>query len=255
MKKEIRLVDQKRGILQLTTVDERFYIKSTIDKKTELPIYTYVPSVTWICEYYPKGIAFFKWLAQKGWDEAEALKIAAGDKGSKIHQAITKLIAGETIKMDGKLLNNDNGLEEEIKLEEYEAILTFVAWFKKANPKIVSSEIVVWNDKENYAGTVDILCKIGADDYLIDIKTGQNIWPSYELQLSAYKHAIEDTNGDNPNYKLAILQLGYNRNKDGYKFTELEDQYPLFLAAKQIWAKENKDKQPAQKDLPVSIKL
>ena len=33
-----------------------------------------------IAGHYPKGIAFYKWLAEKGWDESQALKSAAGDK-------------------------------------------------------------------------------------------------------------------------------------------------------------------------------
>ena len=40
-----------------------------------------------------------------------------------------------------------------------------------------------------------------------------------------------------------------------YKFTEVEDQFPLFLAAKQIWAKETKGQVPHQKDYPLKITL
>ena len=70
MKKMI--IDTKtKGIVQITTVDERWYLKK--DK--------FVPSSTWIANYYPKGIGFNKWLASKGWDRAEALKQEAGEKG------------------------------------------------------------------------------------------------------------------------------------------------------------------------------
>jgi len=44
MKKEIREV--KKGIVQITCYDERWYAKETKDKKTGLPKYEFVPSVT-----------------------------------------------------------------------------------------------------------------------------------------------------------------------------------------------------------------
>lgn len=88
MKKIIRITDEKRGIVQVTTSDERWYLKPSTDPVTELPVYKPVPSSTWIAEHWPKGIGFYRWLADKGWDEAEAIKAAAGDKGSAVHNAI-----------------------------------------------------------------------------------------------------------------------------------------------------------------------
>jgi len=257
MIKEIRVVDKKRGILQCTSVDERWYIKSTTDTTTGLPVYEYVPSVTWIAEHYPKGIAFYKWLAGKGWDEAEALKNAAADKGSKVHQAIGDLIDGKEIRIDTKYKNPTTEKEEEFTLEEYECIMAFADWFKKVNPEIIDRECVVWGD--GYAGTVDLLCKIDGKVYIVDFKTSQYIWPSMELQISAYKHAYKQPDISivqvEDNINLAILQLGYRLNKNKYKFTEVEDNYQEFLAAKLIWAKEQKGVCPKQRDFPLAIKL
>ena len=63
MKIERRTVDAERGIVQITTSDSRWYL---VQKKDEPE--RYIPSVTWICSYYPTGIGFMKWLAEKGWD-------------------------------------------------------------------------------------------------------------------------------------------------------------------------------------------
>ena len=240
MKYEIREV--KNGILQVTTTDERWYIREKTDGTKE-----FVPSVTWICDHYPKGIGFYKWLANKGWDEAEALKEAAADKGSKVHQAIALLLDGMTIKYDTTLSNPDTKELETITLQEYAAVMSFVDWYKEAKPKILDKEFAVWGD--GYAGTVDMLCEIGEKTYIVDFKTSQSIWPSHELQVSAYKHAI------GKDCALAILQLGYRLNKKKYKFTELEDKYTEFLAAKTIWANETKGVMPLQKDYPLSLQL
>jgi hypothetical protein len=241
MKKIIKQVTN--DIVQITICDERWYVKN--DK--------FVPSVTWIAGHYPKGIHFYKWLAQKGWDEAEAIKQAAGDKGSKVHNAIVNLLAGEEVKMEDKYINNTTEKEEELSLEEYEALFSFVDWFKETKPLVLANEIVAFNGKLNYAGTVDLVCKIGNDFWIIDFKTGQNIWPEYELQISAYKHALKIKGVSK--VKLGVLQLGYKRNKKSFKFTEVEDKFDLFLSAKKIWANENEGVEPKKKDYPLSLIL
>jgi hypothetical protein len=250
MEKLIKTVDEKMGILRVQTTDERWYVRESTNTETGLPQYEFVPSVTWIAEHYPKGIAFYKWLANKGWDEAEAIKVAAGDKGSKVHQAICALIDGNVIKIDDKIPNPTTGADEEITLEEYEAVMSFVAWYKEAKPVIIKREFVVWGD--GYAGMVDLLCNIAGQLYLIDLKTSKYIWPSMELQVSAYAHALPKQEGT---IKTAILQVGYRLNKKRFKFTEVADNYPEFLAAKTIWAKETKDIVPLQKDYPLQVSL
>jgi len=250
MKKEIRIF-QNDKFVQITTVDERWYAQASKDEKTGLPIYVYVPSVTWIADHYPKGVGFYKWLANKGWDEAEAIKVAAGDKGSKVHLAISDLLEGKTIAMNALYINNSTGLLEELTLAEYDCLISFVAWYKKIKPKIIAKDLVVWNKEENYAGTLDFIIEIGERKIIVDIKTSQYVWPSHILQLSAYKWAME-----NPNlYEMAILQVGYQKNHDKYKLTEIDDRYDLFLAAKQIWANEVGGQKPLQRDYPLSLQL
>ena len=114
---------------------------------TGLPEYSFVPSCTWICGFYPKGKPFWKWLADHGWDESQAIKNAAGDKGSKVHFAIVDLIDGKEVGMAAKYLNPSTGQEEELTLEEYDCLMSFAAWFKEVQPKILVRETTVWNDE------------------------------------------------------------------------------------------------------------
>lgn len=258
MKKIIKEADKERGIIQVTISDERFYLKSKVNEVTMLPEYFAVPSVTWITQSYPKGIQYFKWLADKGWDEAEEIKNMAGDKGTKVHLAIEAILRGEEVRIDSRFMSKNSGQEEELTLEECDAIQSFIAWKNANDPKMLASEIVVFSEKHGYAGTVDFVCKIGDEFWIIDFKTSQQVWPSHELQLSAYKEAL--TNGENvvngldaTNVKLAILQIGYRRNKNGYKFTEIEDQFDMFLAAKMIWQKEHGGENITKKDYPVIL--
>ncbi|HSY52430.1 MAG TPA: hypothetical protein VLC46_26755 [Thermoanaerobaculia bacterium] len=252
MNKQIRKVDDAKGIVQITTYDERWYARPEDDPVTKLPTYSFVPSVTWICGHYPKSIGFYKWLANTGWDESQALKNAAGDKGSKIHLAIADLHAGNAVEIDSKYPVGESGQAEELTAEEYEAVLSYAEWFEKVKPEILGFEYTVWNTAEGYAGTVDLKCRIDGEVWLIDVKSSKDVWPEHELQVSAYKHS----EGQEDVQRLAILQVGYARNKiQKFKFTEIEDVYPLFLAAKQIWTHETAGQKPSQKDLPFSVKL
>ena len=260
MQKIIKEVDKERGIVQITCADERWYFKPSKNEEG-VPVTLAVPSVTWIAGYYPKGIAFYKWLAQKGWDEAEAIKSAAGDKGSKVHQAIVDILDDKEVRIDSKYANSTTGISEELAIDECEAILSFVSWKNDAKPQVIAREFVVFSEKMNYAGTVDLLCKIGDGIWLLDFKTSQNIWPEYELQISAYSAAlIENTEilallGEDSGklINLGILQVGYWRNKNKYKFNKVEDKFKLFSAAQLIWRNENEGVEPARKDIPIIL--
>lgn len=234
---------KRPGIIQITTLDERWYQRES-DKKL-------VPSATWIAGYVPKGIGYMKWLAEHGWDESEALKNEAGERGSKVHQAIDRLLGGEIITHNALLINSNTGKEEEISVQEYEAVKSFSDWFDEAKPETIMRETALFNDEYNYAGTMDFKCRIAGEVWIIDFKTSQNIWLSHEAQISAYKHSPENIDGQ----RIGILQVGYNRNKAKFKFTEIEDKFKVFLAARLFWEDANKDVSPRQFELPEQLKL
>lgn len=284
MKKIIREVDQKRGIVQVTIADERWYFKDAKDPATGNPIMKEVPSITWIAGHYPKGIHFYKWLAEKGWDEAEAIKQAAGDKGSKVHLAISAILRGEEVRIDSKFENKSKSSEdtpvvEELTFEEIECILAFIEW-KKEIENDYTIESIAWDtalfsELHNCAGTLDWLVRLTPKDggknplklngpalFVIDFKTSQYIWTEYELQVSAYRRLVE--NGENPitykgqqldtaGLKAAILQIGYKKNKNRYKFTPVEDAFDMFLTAQKIWANETDGQEPRKVDIPIVL--
>ncbi len=168
MQKIIKEVDEKRGIVQVTIADERWYLKAETDPKTKLPTYKGVPSVTWIAGHYPKGIQFYKWLAENGWDESQAIKKAAGDKGSKVHYAISSILSGEEVRIDSKFMNPTSGQEEELTLEEVDCIKSFVDWKNEVKPESIAWDVTVFSDDYNYAGTIDYICKIDGKVYIVD---------------------------------------------------------------------------------------
>jgi hypothetical protein len=238
MQHETRVVNAEKGIVQVTTEDERFYSKRVDDK------IVWIPSVTWIADFLPKGIGFYKWLANTGWDESQSLKEAGGERGTMVHNAIETLLRGNTIKYN-TIIN-----DRELTTEEYYGVMSFKKWFDTYKPIVERFETTVFSPDDRYAGTLDLQCIINEDRYIVDFKTSSSIWPSHIIQVSAYKHAcgVEIKN-------LAILQLGYKRNKNGYKFTEIPDKFDLFNAAYKIWADEMSNVSPLQRDYPLEISL
>lgn len=256
MKKIFTIVDEARGLMRVTTDDERFYIREGKDEVTGLPCHIYRPSVTWIANYVPKGIGFYKWLAEHGWDESEAIKSERGKYGTRVHKAIEMLLQGDEVRMDTSIVDPETLESKSLTFEEYTAVLSFKDWWVEFNQEhkeveVMEVEHTLWPEHDNFAGSIDLLLKVDGEYWIIDFKTSQNIWLSHEAQLSAYKKAL-NLEGV---VHIAILQVGYKKNKKGFKFTEVEDKYHIFLSAMTFWADEHNGTKPLQKDLPLAISL
>ena len=240
MKIEYRTI--KDGVLQITTADERWY------KVGE----QFLPSATFILDSYPKGVGFTQWLKRNG-ENSDLVSQEAMDRGSRVHRAVEVLVAGGTIKHDDKI--SGGGDEAELDAQEYGAVLSFQKWWEATKPTLISSEITVMNLSVGYAGTVDLILKIGDNTWLIDLKTSKEVYPSHELQVSAYSHCTDLEGNAIQVDRLAILQVGYTRNKNGYKLTEVKDDFETFVALKKVFDKEHGADKPKQADYPLSITL
>lgn len=261
MQKEIRELITKDGqkIWQITTSDERFYGKQTTNPTTGLPEIIWLPSVTWIKNYYYTSPYLVRWIADKGLTESERIKKEAGTKGDKIHQATEQLEKDGEIRIEDKFLNKETGQMEELTAEELEAVISYKDFIDDTNAEILANEMTVFSEK--YAGTLDRIFRINGQIYIIDLKSSQSIRKDMIIQLSAYSHTEIDYTGlgitdeEWKARKLAVLQLGYQKNSKKYKFTEIEDRYDLFELAYSVWQEENPDAKPKQKDFPLVIKL
>ncbi len=231
----------KENIVQITTTDERWY---EVNGK-------YIPSVSWILDYLPKGYAFEQWLKNNG-NNADILRDEAGKKGSVVHSAIEHLLLNGKVKHDDKFLNNITGEEEEITPQEYSAVYDFKNWYDAVKPKTIQTETTIFNDK--VAGTVDYICKIDKKIWVIDFKTSKQIVDSHLIQVAQYRRMLLE---NYPNIKAGILLLGKS-TKTGYQFKEVDNLKAHELAfdsAYNIWNYKESQKQPPQKDLPLEIKI
>ena len=195
---------------------------------------TLYPSVTTILNYYPKFEPFWKWKYTN--PDADIILKEAGEYGTNVHKAIEKT------------LNSGLDITEYVDLTEKEkkSVNLFGNWLtnlKKHKVEVVDIEKMVIGD--GYGGTIDLVLKVDDTFWIIDIKTSKGLWITHELQLSAYKHALEEDFESNINiqgniktYKLALLHI--NHNLDKYEFKEVEDNFDVFLAVKKIFDFEQK---------------
>lgn len=254
---EIIIKEKIGNIMQVTTLDERFY--AVYDKNRKYRDFR--PSLTWIINYTPKGEGFDRWLGGHGYDEAQVLKKEAGERGSRVHKAIEILLKKymESDKSGIKMIDQFMDLEGEKKdlaPDEWHAVMTFVAWFKQKNiKKVLSSELTLLTTE--FGCTLDttyIYEKKDKEIYaLTDFKTSQQNYVSSEGQLAGQTIACQE-NGLRVD-EASILQVGYRRTIKGYKETVYPFQPELFEAAYTFWEKDNSKKKPYQKDYPLSLSL
>jgi len=268
MLKEFKIVDEKKGVMRITTDDERFYFKPIVNPETSVPEYKPYPSTTWVCNTgYPKSSFLLKWREEVGSQEADRRKKEGGSRGSKVHNACEELDKGETIDIrESKFLNPHNGQMEDLNAEETLMVLNYAKFRKEKDWQMLESEKAHFG--EVTAGTIDRIFAAPNEMlpalrqiYILDIKTSKNISREYELQISDYSHMDINWKGLNiteeewKNRKLVILRLDYGKDR-GYKLDEVEDCYDFFrTAVYPTWKDIYGDTQPKQYELPLIISI
>jgi len=231
----------------ITWLDSRYY---------EIGEGEYVPSVTTILSLYPKGPAFEQWLRDVG-NSAKQIAERAAESGNKVHKAAELLIQGEELVWDDK----------EYNLTEWEGVLRFVDFYTRFTPKVLASEVTTISHKYKYAGTLDLVCEIDGANWLLDIKFGNAIYPTYFFQLAAYKQSWEE-NGNPQIDEIGILWLKANTRTEGKKGTiqgkswqvvkpkdSYERLWEIFLKTLEIYNYENPESKPKNLVLPARVKL
>lgn len=231
-------IDQTNNRIEFT--DTRFYGTSSG---------SYVPSVTTILEAYPKDASYYKWLKDVGGD-ADAIRDEAGRRGSVVHELTERYDSGEIVSYI-----NETG-KPLYKLLEWSMFERYVDFSVNHKPTIDLIELHMVSEKLGYAGTLDRVMKIDGKNYLVDIKTSNSIYPSYWLQLSAYRQLLAE--GGVYVDGVAILWLNAKtrtRGKKGdiqglgWQFVAKEDttnELKLFNATYELWKSLNEDVKPKE---------
>ena len=105
------------------------------------------------------------------------------------------------------------------------------SWWLTHNLKTIKTELEVYSDTLMVAGRLDYLCEIEGKQWLIDFKTGRQIYKEVGLQLAFYKYALKeflDIEVD----KMGVVLL---KEDSGFIFQETTDTIEDFEKVLAVW--------------------
>lgn len=236
---------------QINFFDNRLYKRS--DDK-------FYPSVTTILQYFPKDKFFESWLKDVG-HNADIIVRKAAEEGTQVHQAVEQLVEGKEISW-----LDDYG-NAKYSMIVWEMIMKFAEFWQTCKPKLIHTEQFVFSDTYEYAGTADLVIELDGKVWLLDVKTSNSLYDSYDLQVSAYAHAFTELTGEKIDRTgilwLKSLKRGDSKKEGVYQgkgweikaIDNVEDNMKMFMNIYEIYKLKTKDLIPTYKSYPITIKL
>lgn len=179
---------------------------------------------------------YYAMLQNPKLDEREALQApyATSDKaksrGSTIHSIV------EAFKSTEQRI-------ESIPLHLRDYALAFYDFMQDFDIEILEQEKSFVSKKYGIAGTLDMYAKIGNKKFIVDVKTGKDIYPESGLQMSAYKAMALENGYEVDEIATLLLETGKDNKPTGkYKFQTMEYSMDTFLACKKVYEYINKEK-------------
>lgn len=239
------------------------------------PSKRYLRAVNYILDSgYAKGPGFYQYLKNKSAEEADRILKIAGDRGDRIHRAVSLLLQEMKIHRGTRIYDDEKGEEAPLQNSDWDAILAFAEFWNRHNPILYENEYPTFNLVAGYAGTMDLIVSLTKDCGVktckckeligkvgvLDVKSGGGIYNSFGAQIAAY------AKGENlpvkPDY-TGIIRVGTNhKTTGGYQFEpysaeETTIHYAEFLAAMAISNSEYKPFNPDEDiyDIPDSVKV
>jgi len=226
---------------QITLPDSRYYRRNG----------EFYPSVTYVLNCYPKGKHFEDWLKRHGYTADYVVRKAA-EEGTAVHELIEEYFEGKEMKY-----LNDKG-NPKFNPNIWKMFLKFVDFWETYKPTLVETETHLFSDKLKIAGTIDLVCEIGDERWIIDFKTSNHMQTTYELQGSVYAQCYEECYGKKIDRVGMLWLKSRSRGEDkkgeklkgkGWEVHESprsqEENLDIFMAVKKIFDLENPKHKPA----------
>ncbi len=193
------LIEPPYKVWQINSKGHRYYYKYNEEGEPE-----FYPSVTTILsQTMPTPPHLVKWIADKGYEQAEAYKQERAYYGTFMHAQFEELIINRCYDLDalkGKLLSymQFNKLPEEFiyYADDFKKdILAFAQFVIDYDVKPIAVEISLVHPVHKYAGMIDLPCTMKASpksteriNAIVDFKSGRKgFFEEHEIQLHLYK--------------------------------------------------------------------
>ena len=235
---------------RVDVLDERFY---TLDNKT------FYPSVTTVLSAYPKGYAFQEWLKSTGFN-ADIILEKAGQQGTNVHNAIENFLNKKEL-----IWINGEGYEN-YTLNEWKMICRYMDFHENYvdKDKPMAVETLLFSDGMKLGGTADLVCTINGETWMIDFKTSNGLYKTYDMQLAVYKNMWDEKNEPKiERYGILWLNSSHRTIKEfqgiGWQLKEItkdhEENISLYNHTRALWDQENPNYSPKNLSFANSYKL
>mgnify|MGYP003132037561 FL=1 len=182
----------------------------------------FFPSVTTVLRYgLPTEEFLLKWfIEQSKGDYQRHLQHSglASEIGTFVHDAWERVLEGEEITISNNPLDIVPGRgyypTSDIPKQACKALLSLSDFWAKQSPKVIDKEMLLYSLKTKanefmypFMGRCDLVCKIGKDTWLLDIKTSKVVKDvlSYQAQLTMYAMLWNDMNPDEPVERMGVI--------------------------------------------------
>jgi hypothetical protein len=147
-------------------------------------------------------------------------------------------------------------------------ILKFHDFWTTIKPTLIESEIHLFSDIYNYAGTCDLIVEIDGKRWLLDIKTSNSLHTSYDLQLAAYAQAWNELYEEKID-RIGILWLKSSKrgeDKSGKKIQgkgwelyeperSIEENLKLFGYIHELYKLEHPEIKASNEQIPTEVQI
>lgn len=151
----------------------------------------------------PAEAGLLEYFKRTDKETQEDILVDAQERGSNVHHAVERLLNAEEV--ESSVLR---------RKREKMGVAAFVDFFQTVQPEdIVSEQVIAYMSSVDathpilFAGTLDFIATINGHRCLIDFKTGTASSRKHELQVEAYKAAVEQSS-DEKIERCYILHLG-----------------------------------------------
>ena len=204
----------------------------------------------------PDGL--IQWIARKGYAEAESIKESAGDRGSRVHNAINDLLQGKKVLWNSIYYSNLDKIQKVLTNDEYSYLLSFQKFWETEKPFLVENESVVYSDKYGFAGTIDAVVLLDGKLTILDWKTSSRIHVTHQMQVAAYAYASHEMGRKVA--QTGIVRLGTRHKNGGYEIKlfngeETKKSFSRFLSVKDVFEIEHQKEEPDIVQIPEFIEL
>ena len=244
-----RILQISEDAQQITLPDSRYYRRNG----------EYYPSVTYVLSYYPKGKYFEDWLKKVGYASEHIVQKAA-EEGTTVHEMVESYLNGEELNF-----LSQSGYPQ-YNPDVWQMFLRFVEFWETFKPTLIETEVHIFSDILEVAGTCDLIIELDNKRWLLDIKTSNQIQSTYELQTAVYGQCYEECYGKKID-KYGILWLKSTKRKSsegklqgkGWEIIESErsheENLDIFKTVKKLFDLENPSHSPIFTEFRTKVQL